>query len=138
MYILVPFTPQICNGDQYVFLTAEDFASVQAITNGGSPSGKPVPVPAPPPPSAGATNGPSGRDRYRASQVAMGVGLLVKDSEVCISDTGVKVQTGAVPRNKLIEVDEFYVCRDCGKVYWEGGHFDRTLKRYQQLLTKDI
>ena len=125
------FSPQICNSKQYVAVAAEEFASVQAITEGKPRSNQSAPPPAPPPP--GATNRPSGCDRYKATRVTVGAGLVVKDGEVHVSDSGVKVQADAVPHNKLTEVEDFYVCRGCGKVYWEGGHFDRTLKRYQQL-----
>ena len=111
-------------------IAAEEFAAVQTITEGRSLLEQSASPPAPSP-----LGRSSGRDLYKAKRVTLGAGLVAKDGEVCVSDSGVRVQADAVPNNKLTEVDDFYVCRDCGKVYWEGGHFNRTLKRYQQLLT---
>ena len=28
---------------------------------------------------------------------------------------------------------EFFRCRDCGKVYWEGSHFDRMMHFYEEM-----
>ncbi len=107
-------------------VATQEFAAVQAITEG-----RPL-LKQSASPSLGRS---SGCDRYKAKRVTLGAGLVAKDGEVCVSDSGVRVQADAVPHNKLTEVEDFYVCRDCGKVYWEGGHFSRTLKRYQQLWT---
>ena len=132
MYTPAP-SPQICNSNRYVAVSAREFATVQAITDGRPHPDHSVPPSAPSPPDV--TGRPSGHDRFNAKRVTVGAGLVIKDGEVHVSDSGIKVQADAVPPNKLTEVEDFYVCRDCGKVYWEGGHFDRTLKRYQQLLT---
>lgn len=29
--------------------------------------------------------------------------------------------------------NEFFRCRDCGKVYWEGSHFDRMMNFYEEI-----
>lgn len=29
--------------------------------------------------------------------------------------------------------NEFFRCRDCGKVYWEGSHFDRMMDFYEEM-----
>ncbi|MFN2396743.1 MAG: Mut7-C RNAse domain-containing protein, partial [Bacteroidales bacterium] len=28
---------------------------------------------------------------------------------------------------------EFFRCRDCGKIYWEGSHFDRMMDFYEEM-----
>lgn len=40
---------------------------------------------------------------------------------------GVKIQVDAIPPEILTKVDIFFVCEDCGKVYWDGSHFDKVL-----------
>ena len=32
---------------------------------------------------------------------------------------------GKVPPNTLKMYDEFWVCRGCGKIYWQGGHWKK-------------
>ncbi len=29
--------------------------------------------------------------------------------------------------------NEFFRCRDCGKIYWEGSHFDRMMHFYEEM-----
>jgi len=29
--------------------------------------------------------------------------------------------------------NDFFRCRDCGKVYWEGSHFDRMMNFYEEM-----
>jgi len=33
--------------------------------------------------------------------------------------------------------DEFAVCRDCGRIYWKGSHYDDMQRRLQQVLAAD-
>lgn len=40
---------------------------------------------------------------------------------------GTRIQIELVPAAVLEKVDIFYVCEDCGKVYWDGSHFDKIL-----------
>ncbi len=34
-------------------------------------------------------------------------------------------EVSGVPQGVLQRYEEFYVCRSCGHVYWEGSHWDR-------------
>lgn len=56
---------------------------------------------------------------------------LVKPFNRCLECNGVivpvekeKVLGRLEPKTKLY-YDEFYICTDCGKVYWKGSHYDR-------------
>lgn len=46
----------------------------------------------------------------------------------CTTKYNVKVQTERVPPNVVQNVNSFYVCEGCGKVYWYGSHMERVLK----------
>lgn len=32
---------------------------------------------------------------------------------------------------------EFHQCRDCGKIYWRGSHYEHMLRRFSTLLGED-
>lgn len=41
--------------------------------------------------------------------------------------TGARIQIEMVPTSVLDKVDIFFVCEDCGKIYWDGSHFEKIL-----------
>jgi len=44
-----------------------------------------------------------------------------------------------VPKKVLESIDEFWVCKKCGQVYWEGGHWKRiknVLRRVKKLVPR--
>lgn len=45
----------------------------------------------------------------------------------CTTRHGVTVQVDKVPINVLKNVQQFYICECCGKVYWDGSHMERAL-----------
>ncbi|XP_017266260.1 exonuclease mut-7 homolog [Kryptolebias marmoratus] len=47
---------------------------------------------------------------------------------------GSPIQLHAVPPALLRRISLFYVCTRCGKVFWEGSHFDRVLSLFQEVL----
>lgn len=49
------------------------------------------------------------------------------DMGLCLTRNGAKIQVDVVPPGVLEKVDLFYVCEDCGKVYWDGSHFEKVL-----------
>lgn len=57
--------------------------------------------------------------------------VLVSDENVdvglCQTKRGAQIQVDCVPTGILQKVDTFFVCEDCGKVYWDGSHFDKVL-----------
>ncbi|NOZ76704.1 MAG: hypothetical protein GXO65_03315 [Euryarchaeota archaeon] len=44
---------------------------------------------------------------------------------------------GRVPAGVFQGVEDFWRCRDCGKVYWEGGHWE-DIRRQVRLVRKDL
>ncbi|XP_056648131.1 exonuclease mut-7 homolog [Diorhabda sublineata] len=49
------------------------------------------------------------------------------DVGLCRTRLGAKIQIEAVPKPLLEKYDFFYVCEECGKVYWDGSHFERVV-----------
>ena len=48
--------------------------------------------------------------------------------------SGVPLKCEFVPLPVFDKVDVFYVCSACGKVYWEGSHFDKVAERFTNLI----
>ncbi|KAK7896235.1 hypothetical protein WMY93_021560 [Mugilogobius chulae] len=46
---------------------------------------------------------------------------------------GSPIQLHAVPPGLLPKIPVFYVCTRCGKVFWEGSHFERVLTMFQDV-----
>jgi uncharacterized protein with PIN domain len=44
---------------------------------------------------------------------------------------------GRVPERVRSSHHEFYVCQNCGQVYWKGSHWDRINIRLSRVLTTD-
>ncbi|XP_044763867.1 exonuclease mut-7 homolog [Coccinella septempunctata] len=40
---------------------------------------------------------------------------------------GVKIQMAHIPEDILNKAEVFYICEQCGKVYWDGSHLERVL-----------
>ncbi|XP_046587355.1 exonuclease mut-7 homolog isoform X1 [Neodiprion lecontei] len=59
------------------------------------------------------------------------------DIASCATRHRVTVQLDKVPPNVLKNVEQFYICECCGKVYWDGSHMERTLNgnRYSMKVT---
>lgn len=47
---------------------------------------------------------------------------------------GSSIQLHTVPPALLQRIPLFYVCTRCGKVFWEGSHFDRVRSMFQEVL----
>ncbi|XP_034168728.2 exonuclease mut-7 homolog [Pangasianodon hypophthalmus] len=47
---------------------------------------------------------------------------------------GAEVQLETVPPGLLPRIPEYFICTRCGKVFWEGSHFDRALAQFQDVL----
>ena len=50
--------------------------------------------------------------------------------DVMLNHTGVCLNVKTIPVGVLDHVDMFYCCSQCGKVYWEGKHFERFTKNF--------
>lgn len=47
---------------------------------------------------------------------------------------GEPIQLHAVPAGIVHRIPHFYVCTRCGKVFWEGSHFERVLAMFHGVL----
>ncbi|XP_052464772.1 exonuclease mut-7 homolog [Carassius gibelio] len=48
--------------------------------------------------------------------------------------SGAEVQLETVPPDLVHRIPEFFICTRCGKVFWEGTHYDRVLSQFQEVL----
>lgn len=46
------------------------------------------------------------------------------------------IQTEAIPEGVLNHIGVFYVCSQCGKVFWAGGHYQRITEQFGHLIHK--
>ena len=49
--------------------------------------------------------------------------------------TKANVQVMTVPEPMFKKIDLFYCCAHCGKVFWEGTHFERVCEQYSHVLS---
>lgn len=49
------------------------------------------------------------------------------DIGLCMTKRGAKILVSSVPHDVVEKVELFYICEACGKVYWDGSHYDRIL-----------
>lgn len=45
----------------------------------------------------------------------------------CTTRYQMRIQIDKVPLNVLKNVQVFYICEHCGKIYWDGSHLERAL-----------
>ncbi|XP_067941842.1 exonuclease mut-7 homolog [Watersipora subatra] len=48
---------------------------------------------------------------------------------------GMHLQLEPISEKILSNIDAFFCCARCGKVFWEGSHFDRVHKNFEHILT---
>ncbi|EFN66105.1 Probable exonuclease mut-7-like protein [Camponotus floridanus] len=49
------------------------------------------------------------------------------DVDTCTTRYQMRIQIDKVPLNVLKNVQVFYICEHCGKIYWDGSHLERAL-----------
>ncbi|KAB0792502.1 hypothetical protein PPYR_14461 [Photinus pyralis] len=49
------------------------------------------------------------------------------DVGLCLTKQGAKIQVEEVPTSLLGKMDIFYICEQCGKIYWDGSHYDKVI-----------
>lgn len=54
-----------------------------------------------------------------------------------VVSTSASVQTETVPQSMFSKTDVFYCCAQCGKVFWEGSHFERVFEQFSHVLNTD-
>jgi len=69
--------------------------------------------------------------------VGLNDGLSIHNGvDVMLNHTGVCLNIKNIPVGVLDHVDIFYCCSQCGKVYWEGKHFERFVKTFHGVFNK--
>ncbi|XP_028827073.1 exonuclease mut-7 homolog isoform X2 [Denticeps clupeoides] len=48
--------------------------------------------------------------------------------------SGAALQFETVPPGLISRIPEYFICTGCGKVFWEGTHFDRVLRQFEEVL----
>ncbi|XP_076140013.1 exonuclease mut-7 homolog [Alosa pseudoharengus] len=56
------------------------------------------------------------------------------DGQTLAFPSGAVAQLDTVPPGLLPRIREFFICTGCGKVFWEGTHFDRVLSQFEEVL----
>ena len=51
--------------------------------------------------------------------------------------SGVPLRCEFIPLNVFDKVDVFFVCTQCGKVYWEGSHFEKVMDQFANLIVNE-
>lgn len=49
------------------------------------------------------------------------------DVDTCSTKYQARIQIDKVPMKVLQDIEVFYICEQCGKIYWNGTHLDRAL-----------
>lgn len=52
---------------------------------------------------------------------------------LCVSD-GIPVQVEKIPWPMIEKHELFFVCAACGKVFWDGSHFERVCVQFEHVL----
>ena len=76
------------------------------------------------------------RHRLLTQHVEPGVGRGGQRLEVVLDRRGDDQGVDATPAEAgrvLARFDRFWQCRDCGKVYWRGSHYEQMLQRLRRL-----
>jgi len=59
------------------------------------------------------------------------------DIKTLMLDSGARVRVEKIPSTMFGKVEVFYVCINCGKVYWEGGHYERVHEKFSYVLSNN-
>jgi len=54
--------------------------------------------------------------------------------DLSIASNGVPVKLESIPESRYHKVGMFFVCGTCGKVFWEGSHFENIVSNFSDVL----
>jgi len=122
----------VCNGSKYLTMNAEEARALKvAMTPSETVSygvddddddeygHNPYDI--------GAVSGPP--SQQRSSVWKQYPGGSVYTTSGCIRETGVVLQLSAVADGIFEKINEFFCCVRCGKVFWQGSHWDKVKKK---------
>ncbi|KAL4219645.1 hypothetical protein ACF0H5_022217 [Mactra antiquata] len=132
---------QVCNGDVYLTLKASDMETLsqqkyELIASQRFPQ------------DDGNTSVSTSKQEVTSSNIDSKQEVISSNSDVIakfenygidwstatVLGTGASVQTETVPQSMFKKVDTFYCCARCGKVFWEGSHFERVCEQFSHVL----
>lgn len=71
------------------------------------------------------------------SVVWLGQGLTVRDRAAFVDLSGTKLHLDTIPIAMVGCVQWFFCCTKCGKVFWEGKHFERVREQFGHVISQD-
>ncbi len=95
-----------------------------------------VPQPDPPPPPSFHNRPPSkvqDSSLYSPPSAAASADCIDFQRQI-VGKAGVPIQVEALNEGIFANVDIFFVCATCGKVFWEGKHFERILTQFEEVI----
>ncbi|XP_075885074.1 exonuclease mut-7 homolog [Nelusetta ayraudi] len=117
---------QACNSDQYVAMPRKDMVRLLQqkgfLENDWDDDG-----------DEGSTSEVTS-DPPRYAPQCQWAPLSDLDPDTLAFPGGAPIQLHTVPLGLLPRIPHFYVCTRCGKVFWEGSHFERVLALFQGVL----
>ena len=76
-------------------------------------------------------------DDVEMPETQLSLSQAIDLSNFTLAKTGVELQLDTLSTPKLFQnVDLFYICEGCGKIYWEGTHMDRVKMNFKDLIDK--
>jgi len=57
------------------------------------------------------------------------------NTKTALLANGVQVRVEKIPSTMFGKVEVFYVCANCGKVYWEGSHYEKVHEKFSYILS---
>ena len=75
-------------------------------------------------------------DQLRLVARSFGLKWLQSRCMECNGELGVVTRgavTGRVPRGVILDHEEFFLCKGCGRVFWHGSHWDRIVGRLERV-----
>ena len=73
-------------------------------------------------------------------RIAHDLGISMRDGQFRspISKEAVKLDLAVIPQVVFDNIRHFYLCSLCGKIYWDGSHYERTNSIYADVLGFDL
>jgi hypothetical protein len=103
---------QLCNGNQYAYIKQEEMKAVWLRTRKDIPSS----------------------ERFLCPLSELKVSGQIDIQRMTIGSANVPIQLENIPEPVINNVELFFCCLTCGKVYWEGSHFAKVCERFSHVL----